>query len=71
MRATGGAGTLAYHYAEPVDPEIAELAWRDRDEESARLRVSALRWLRRAAELAVGRFDLDDASRRCSSGRSS
>ena len=57
----GGAGTLAYHYAEAVNPEIAELAWRDRDEEAARLRVSALRWLRRAAELAVGRFDLDDA----------
>ena len=26
-----------------------------------RLRASALRWLRRAAELALGRFDLDDA----------
>jgi class 3 adenylate cyclase len=55
------AGTLAYHYAEAVNPEIAELAWRDRDEEVTRLRASALRWLRRAAELAVGRFDLDDA----------
>jgi class 3 adenylate cyclase len=57
----GRAGTLAYHYAEAVNPEIAELAWRDRDEDAARLRISALRWLRRAAELAVGRFDLDDA----------
>ena len=57
----GRAGTLAYHYAEAVDPEIAELAWRDHDDAAARLRVSALRWLRRAAELAVGRFDLDDA----------
>jgi class 3 adenylate cyclase len=55
------AGTLAYHYAEAVNPEIADLAWRDREEDAARLRVSALRWLRRAAELAVGRFDLDDA----------
>ena len=57
----GRAGALAYHYAEAVDPEIADLAWRDRDDEAARLRASALRWLRRAAELAVGRFDLDDA----------
>jgi hypothetical protein len=55
------AGTLAYHFAEAVNPEIAALAWRDRDEEAARLSVSALRWLRRAAELAVGRFDLEDA----------
>jgi class 3 adenylate cyclase len=55
------AGTLAYHYAEAVKPEIAGLAWRDRDEDARRLRASALRWLRRAAELAVARFDLDDA----------
>lgn len=55
------ARTLAYHYAEAVAPEIAELAWRDRDEDGARLRTSALRWLERAADLAVGRFDLDDA----------
>ena len=55
------ASTLAYHYMEAVDPEIADLAWRDRDQDAARLRVSALRWLRRAAELALARFDLDDA----------
>jgi class 3 adenylate cyclase len=57
----GRAGTLAYHYAEAVDPEIADLAWRDRDQDAARLRASALRWLRRAAELALARFDLEDA----------
>ena len=57
----GRAGKLAYHYAEAVDPEIADLAWRDRDQDAARLRASALRWLRRAAELALARFDLDDA----------
>jgi class 3 adenylate cyclase/tetratricopeptide (TPR) repeat protein len=57
----GVPGKLAYHYAEAVDPEIAELAWRDRDQDAARLRGSALRWLRRAAELAIARFDLDDA----------
>ena len=48
----GRASTLAYHYMEAVDPEIADLAWRDRDQDAARLRASALRWLRRAAELA-------------------
>jgi class 3 adenylate cyclase len=57
----GRAGTLAYHYAEAVDPKIADLAWRDRDEDAARLRASALRWLCRAAELALARFDLEDA----------
>ena len=57
----GRAGTLAYHYAEAVDPKIADLAWRDRGEDAARLRASALRWLRRAAELALARFDLEDA----------
>ena len=57
----GRAGTLAYHYAEAVEPEIADLAWRDREQDVARLRASALRWLRRAADLALARFDLDDA----------
>jgi class 3 adenylate cyclase/tetratricopeptide (TPR) repeat protein len=55
------AGTLAYHYAEAVNPEIAELAWRDRADEAERLRANALDWLRRAADLALGRFDLEDA----------
>jgi class 3 adenylate cyclase len=55
------AGTLAYHYAEAVNPEVAELAWRDRGDEAERLRVKALDWLRRAADLALGRFDLGDA----------
>ena len=56
-----GAGSLAYHYAEAVNPEIAELAWRGQEQYVEQLRTSALRWLRRAAELAVGRFDIDDA----------
>jgi hypothetical protein len=55
------AGTLAYHYAEAVNPEAAELAWRDREEEAERFRAKALHWLRRAADLALGRFDLGDA----------
>ena len=57
----GRAGVLAHHYSEAVDPDIAELAWRDREDELARLSAEALRWLRRAAELSLARFDLDDA----------
>ena len=55
------AATLAYHYAEAVNPEIAPLAWRDQEDEAERLRLEALSWLQRAAELAVSRFDLDEA----------
>ena len=57
----GHAGVLAHHYSEAVAPGIAELAWRDREEELGELSAAALRWLRRAAELALARFDLDDA----------
>jgi class 3 adenylate cyclase len=55
------AGTLAYHYAEAVNPEIAELAWRGRENEAEHLRAKALDWLRRATDLALRRFDLGDA----------
>jgi class 3 adenylate cyclase len=60
--ATGGrAGVLAHHYSEAVASGIAELAWRDREDERRQLSVAALRWLRRAAEVSLARFDLDDA----------
>jgi class 3 adenylate cyclase len=55
------AGALAHHYSEAVAPDIAELAWRGREDELAQLSGAALRWLRRAAELAVAHFDLEDA----------
>jgi class 3 adenylate cyclase len=55
------AGVLAHHYSEAVAPAIADLAWRDRDGERAELSAAALRWLRRAADLSLSRFDLDDA----------
>ena len=55
------AGVLAHHYSEAVAPAIAELAWRDREQELAQLSAAALRWLGRAAELSLARFDLDDA----------
>src|SRR5207344_3099839 len=56
-----GAGVLAHHYSEAVAPDIADLAWRDQEEERGRLSAAALRWLRRAADLSLARFDLDDA----------
>ncbi len=55
------AGVLAHHYSEAVARDIAELAWRDREDELRQLSSAALRWLRRAADLSLARFDLDDA----------
>ena len=55
------APLLAHHYAEAVRPEDVDLAWPDDDGEAARLRGHAVAWLRRAAGLAVGRYELKDA----------
>ncbi len=52
---------LAHHYAEAVRQEDADLAWAGREEELERLRGCAAFWLRRAAELAVARYELDEA----------
>jgi tetratricopeptide (TPR) repeat protein len=52
---------LAHHYAEAVRPEDLDLAWPADSEELARLRAQAVIWLRRAADLAVGRFDIEEA----------
>jgi class 3 adenylate cyclase/tetratricopeptide (TPR) repeat protein len=54
------APLLAHHYAEAVRPEDADLCWSDDQVELARLRVKAGSWLMRAAELAVGRYEIDD-----------
>jgi class 3 adenylate cyclase/tetratricopeptide (TPR) repeat protein len=54
------APILAHHYAEAIRPEDADLAWAGEEEELAALRARALEWLRRAAELAIGRFEIDD-----------
>jgi predicted ATPase len=63
--AGGGRGEsaplLAHHYAEAVRPEDADLAWGDEEAERERLQEKALEWLRRAAELALGRYELGDA----------
>ena len=55
------AALLAHHYAEAVRPEDADLAWPGDDEELGRLRKRAVSWLRRAAELAVGRYEIEEA----------
>ncbi len=55
------ASMLAHHYAEAARPEDADLAWADADEELAQAQTCAVAWLRRAAELAAGRFEIGDA----------
>ena len=55
------AALLAHHYAQAASPESADLAWADEPDELERLRLRALTWLRRAAALAIKRYDLDEA----------
>jgi class 3 adenylate cyclase len=55
------APLLAHHYAEAVRPADADIAWAGAEEELERFRKDAIAWLRRAAELALGRYDMDDA----------
>ena len=55
------APLLAHHYAEAVRPEDADLAWSGEEGERERLQQKALEWLPRAAELALGRYELGDA----------
>jgi class 3 adenylate cyclase len=54
------APLLAHHYAEAVRPDDADLAWAGAEGELAELRARAVTWLRRAAELAIGRFEIDE-----------
>ena len=55
------AALLAHHYAEAVHAEDADLAWAGAEEKLEEVRSNAVGWLRRAAELAIGRYDIDDA----------
>jgi class 3 adenylate cyclase/tetratricopeptide (TPR) repeat protein len=52
---------LAHHYAEAVRPEDVDLAWHGAGDELGRLRGLAVLWLRRAASLAEGRYEIEDA----------
>ncbi|MEK6191381.1 MAG: adenylate/guanylate cyclase domain-containing protein [Chloroflexota bacterium] len=54
------APLLAHHYAEAVRPDDMDLAWAGAADEVEDLRARALTWLRRAAELAIGRFEIDE-----------
>ena len=56
------AAFLGHHYAEAVRPEDADLAWGSQPEEHERLRRKAVFWLCRAAELAIGRYELDEGA---------
>jgi class 3 adenylate cyclase len=63
-RAAGGrddlAPLLAHHYAAAVRFEDADLAWGGQEDELRRLRIEALRWLERAADLAIAGYALAD-----------
>jgi class 3 adenylate cyclase len=54
------ASLLAYHYAEALLPEDQDIAWAGREDELYELRALAIRWLRHAADLAIGRMEVDD-----------
>jgi class 3 adenylate cyclase/tetratricopeptide (TPR) repeat protein len=54
------APLLAHHYAEAVRPEDVDLAWAGTTGELEDLRARALSWLRRAAQLAISRFEIDE-----------
>src|SRR5207249_6831842 len=56
------APMLAHHYAAAVDPESADLAWAGELAEVEGLRGQAIRWLHRAGDLAMTRYELDDAA---------
>ena len=55
------AAVLAHHYAEAVRAEDVDIAWADDVARLERLRERAVSWLRRAAELAAGRYDVGEA----------
>jgi class 3 adenylate cyclase len=54
------AALLAHHYVEAVRPEDLDLAWFGREQEAERLSAKAVHWCCRAAELAVGRYEMDE-----------
>jgi hypothetical protein len=51
---------LAHHYSEAIRPDDVDLAWTGEENRLFELQRRALVWLRRAAELAIGRFEIDD-----------
>lgn len=55
------APLLAHHFAEAVTPSEADIAWGDAPADLAVVRQRALFWLRRAADLAIGRYAIEEA----------
>jgi class 3 adenylate cyclase len=55
------APLLAHHYAEAVPPADVDFVWSDAPHRHAELQAKAVKWLRRAAELAAGRFEIEEA----------
>jgi hypothetical protein len=55
------ASLLAHHYTESVRPEDLDLAWSGRGDEVDALREKAVSWSRRAADLAIGRYEIDES----------
>jgi class 3 adenylate cyclase len=54
------APLLAHHYAEAVRPEDVDVAWPDDGPDLERVRAKAVQWLRRAADVAISRYEIDD-----------
>ena len=54
------AGLLAHHFAQAVRPEDVDLAWPGEDDQVVHLRARAVEWSRRAAQLAVARYEVDE-----------
>jgi class 3 adenylate cyclase len=54
------ASMLAHHYAAAIKPEDADLAWAGNASRLDQLRGKAIRWLGRAGELAIGRYEVDE-----------
>ena len=54
------AAVLAHHYSEALRSDYSGLAWPEDEETPRRLQPKAAAWLRRAADLAVGRYEIEE-----------
>jgi hypothetical protein len=54
------APLLAHHFSQAVRPEDRDLAWEGEGDVADGLRERAVTWSRRAAELALGRYEIDE-----------
>ena len=54
------AAILAHHYAEAASPRDADLAWAGEADRLRELQQRAIEWLRRAGELAIGRYEIEE-----------